>query len=216
MMKASDTIYREAVASVARGPKAQQFIQRRAEPWNELTATNICSSAQRANRFSSGERTAGPLALRTMFSSRNYQGSALRWVNRRPFGARSRGTALILVLVALAVTTLLFMAAMKMIVVQRKTIEVNARQIQAGWLADSGIRRAAARLAAEADYRGETWNISAEDLGGRDGGIVTIKVEQVPGKADRRAVHVEADYPPELEQRARETRDVTIGIGHQP
>ena len=122
------------------------------------------------------------------------------------------GTALVVVLVALAVTTLLFMAAMKMILVERKTIELSSRQIRAGWLADSGVERAAARLAADAKYRGETWNVSAEDLGGRDGGKITIKVEQVPGKADRRAVHVEADYPPEPEQRARETRDVTVKV----
>ncbi len=146
-------------------------------------------------------QTAGPLALRTVFSSRNCQGCALRWGNRRPFGAPRCGSALVVVLVGLAVTTLLFMAAMKMILVQRKTIELNARQIQAGWLADSGIERAIARLAADANYRGETWKVSAEDLGGRDGGIITIKAEQVPGKTDRRAVKVEADYPPEPEQR---------------
>jgi hypothetical protein len=127
-----------------------------------------------------------------------------------------KGTALVVVLVGLAVTTLLFMAAMKMIAVQRKTIELGSRQIQAGWLADSGIQRAVARLADDKNYHGETWHISAKDLGGRDGGLVTIKVEQVPDKSDRRAVHVVADFPPEPEQRARETRDVTIKIGHQP
>jgi type II secretory pathway component PulK len=124
-----------------------------------------------------------------------------------------KGTALILVLVGLGVTTLIFMAAMKMILVQRKSIELNSRQIQSRWLAESGIERAAARLAADAKYEGETWNVSAEDLGGRDGGKVTIKVEQVPGKPGRRTVHVEADYPPEPELRARETRDVTLRAG---
>jgi Tfp pilus assembly protein PilX len=123
-----------------------------------------------------------------------------------------KGTALIVVLAALAVATLLFMAAMKMILIQRKTIELGSRQIQAGLLAESGIQRAAARLAADKDYHGETWNISAEDLGGRDGGIVAIKVEPVPGKADRRAVHVEADFPPESDQRARETREVIMKV----
>jgi hypothetical protein len=125
---------------------------------------------------------------------------------------RRRATALIVVLVSLAITTLLFLAATKMIVVQRKSIELNARQIQADWLADSGIRRAAARLASDANYRGEAWKISVDELGGRDAGLVTIKVERVPGKQDRRSVHVEADYPPEIEQRARERREVVIGV----
>jgi type II secretory pathway component PulK len=122
------------------------------------------------------------------------------------------GTALVVVLAALAVATLLFMAAMKMILIQRKTIELGSRQLQAGLLAESGIQRAAARLAADKDYHGESWKIAAEDLGGRDGGIVTIKVEPVSGKADRRAVDVKADFPPEPDQRARETREVIIKI----
>jgi hypothetical protein len=129
---------------------------------------------------------------------------------------RYRGTALILVLVGLAVTTLIFMAAIKMILIQRKTIELNSRQIQARWLAESGVERAAARLAADAKYEGETWNISAQELGGRDGGKVNIKVEEVPDKPDHRKVHIEADYPTEPELRARETRDVTLRTGEKP
>jgi hypothetical protein len=142
----------------------------------------------------------------TSFTTRTSRGGSARKQVCRT------GTALVVVLVALAVTTLLFMAAMKMILVERKTIELSSRQIQAGWLAESGIQRAATLLAADAKYRGETWNVSAEDLGGRDGGIVTIKVEKVSGKTDRRAVHVEADFPPEPEQRARERRDVIVRV----
>jgi hypothetical protein len=106
----------------------------------------------------------------------------------------------------------MFITTMKLFLVQQKTIELNARQIQAGWLAESGIQRAAARLAADANYRGETWNVSAEDLGGRDAGAVAIRVEQPPGKPDRRTVHVEADYPSDPQQRARVMRDATLQI----
>jgi hypothetical protein len=103
-----------------------------------------------------------------------------------------------------------------MILVQHKTIELNARQIQAGWLAESGVQRAEARLAADAHYRGETWKISAADFGNEsavDDGLVTIRVEPVAGKPDRRAVHVEADFPFDPVQRARETRDTIIKAG---
>ena len=153
------------------------------------------------------------------------QGCALRWINRRPVGARSgaslrcknqcaiasrRGTALVVVLAGLAVTTIMFIAAMKLIVVQHKTIELNLRQIQASWLAESGVERAVARLAADAKYRGETWKVSAADLGGRDDGTVAIRAEPVAGKADRRTIRVQADYPADPMQRVRETREVTI------
>ncbi len=117
-----------------------------------------------------------------------------------------RGTALVVVLAGLAVATVMFVAAMKLIVVQHKTIELNSRQIQAGWLAESAVQRAAARLAADANYRGETWKISAADLEGRDDATVAIRVKLVPGKADRRAVRVQADYPSDPQQRARDAR----------
>jgi type II secretory pathway component PulK len=127
-----------------------------------------------------------------------------------------RGAALVVVLVGLAVATVMFLAAMKQILVQKKTIALNSRQIQAGWLAESGAQRAAARLAADANYRGETWSISAEELEGRDGGTVTIRVAAAPGKPDRRAVHVEADYPSDPQERVRETRDIVLRTGLQP
>jgi Tfp pilus assembly protein PilX len=125
-------------------------------------------------------------------------------------GCRRRGVALIVVLAGMAVAAVMFLAATKLILVQRRTVELNSRQIQAGWLAESGVQRAAARLAADASYRGETWTISAEELDGRDDGAVTIRVEPVPGKPDRRAVHVQADYPSDAQQRVRETREATI------
>jgi type II secretory pathway component PulK len=123
-----------------------------------------------------------------------------------------RGAAMVMILTALALATMIFLAAAKLTIVQRRTIELSARQVQAEWLAESGVQRAAARLAADPKYRGETWNIAAEEFGGRDGGMVTIRVEDVPGKSDRRTLHVEADYPPDPEQRARQTRDVLVKV----
>jgi hypothetical protein len=122
------------------------------------------------------------------------------------------GVALIVVLAGLTVTMVMFLAATKLFLVQRKTIELTARQVQASWLAESGTQRAAARLAADANYRGETWNVSAEELGGRSGGVVTIHVEKSPDKADRRTVHIDADFPSDPQQRARVSREVSLRI----
>ena len=69
------------------------------------------------------------------------------------------------------------------------------------------------RLAADANYRGETWKISAADLEGRDDATVAIRVKLVPGKADRRAVRVQADYPSDPQQLAVEQlREASITI----
>ena len=124
----------------------------------------------------------------------------------------NRGAALIVVLVGMAVATMIFLSVLKLIAVQRQSVELQTRQIQAGWLAESAVQRAHARLSAEASYRGETWRISPQDIGGRDGATIAIRVSDVPGKPDRRTVHVEADYPADPNQRARQDREVIMQI----
>ena len=122
--------------------------------------------------------------------------------DKSPHSKVKKGVALVVVLIGLAVTTTIFLSVLKLIAVQRQSVELQTRQIQAGWLAESAVERAVARLSAEADYRGETWNISAQDLGGRDAATIKIHVDDVPGKPDRRTVRVEADYPDNPDLRA--------------
>jgi Tfp pilus assembly protein PilV len=115
-----------------------------------------------------------------------------------------------MVLAGMAVATVIFLSVLKQIAVQRRSVELQARQIQASWLAESAVERARAQLSAKADYRGETWNISAQELGGRAAATIAIRVDDVPGKPDRRTVRVEADYPDDPCQRTRQDREVTI------
>ena len=67
--------------------------------------------------------------------------------------------------------------------------------MQAEWLAESGAARASARLQADNAYHGETWDVPASALGGRDEGRVTIVVEPLKDSPGSRRVRVEADYP---------------------
>ena len=69
---------------------------------------------------------------------------------------------MVVVLIGMAVATMIFLSVLKLIAVQRQSVELQTRQIQAGWLAESAVQRASARLAADGSYRGETWNISAK------------------------------------------------------
>jgi len=119
---------------------------------------------------------------------------------------------MILVLAGMTVATMIFLSVLKLIAVQRQSVELETRQIQAGWLAESAVQRACARLSTETSYRGETWNISAQDIGGRDAATVAIRVDDVAGKPDRRTVHVQADYPDDPHQRARQGREVIVQI----
>ena len=138
--------------------------------------------------------------------------SAMFLAGWQPAPRYRRGAVLVVVLIGLAVTTTIFLSVLKLIAVERQAVELQTRQIQAGWLAESAVQRAAARLATAANYRGETWHISARELGGRDAATITIRVDDVPGKTDRRTVHVEADYPDDPSQRAREGRNVIVRI----
>jgi len=87
-------------------------------------------------------------------------------------------------------------------------------RVQAGWLADSGIARAAARLADNSDYAGETWEISAERLGG-DAAIVFIRVQNEEGGGRRRLVTAEAAYPAAGPEQARQTHQLIVSLSEE-
>ncbi|MDY0167023.1 MAG: hypothetical protein RBS80_10795 [Thermoguttaceae bacterium] len=98
-----------------------------------------------------------------------------------------------------------------------RTIVVNAqydrtqlRRMQCQWLADSGIERAAARLADEPGFTGETWHIEPEQLDGRNAAVVRIAVTPNPEKPAQWTVHVQADYPADLHTRVRQTQIVHL------
>jgi hypothetical protein len=95
---------------------------------------------------------------------------------------------------------------------RRVALAKAEQRTQAEFLAGSGLERAAARLASSKDYQGETWEINAGDLGRRDDALVTIRVEQVKGQAEKRLVVVQADYPRAAERRSRITRTISLNL----
>jgi len=113
-----------------------------------------------------------------------------------------------LVLAMMAIASLLNIG-----LARRTRARTEERRLQAEWLAESGLERAAAKLAAAPDYPGETWEPPAADLGGRDGGLVRIEVAPVAGQPRRRRARVVADYPRAADRRARQTRQAMIDLG---
>jgi len=133
------------------------------------------------------------------------QGPMLRAAGRR-------GAVLVAAIVCLAVASMIFVSIVKMAASCRRVADTQSREVQAGWLAESGLERAAARLDAEEDYSGETWTISATDLAGRDGAVVVVEVLPVDGRPRRRLVRARADYPNDSHHRARQTREVVVPL----
>ncbi len=105
-------------------------------------------------------------------------------------------------------------------------------QTRALWLADAGLRRAAARLRSkQVDYRGEDWHLDAEMIGGNHDGEVAIRIESVDVSADEnnqglpedtmRAFRIvaTADYPAGDARHVRITKTVMLPMestGEEP
>ena len=129
---------------------------------------------------------------------------------------KRRGLASVAVLIALLIVGIICAALLKVGLARRDQVKMAERASQAGWLADSGLDRAASRLAQEAGYAGETWEVPAEDLGGRGAGSVAIGVEPVEGRPEKRKVRVVADYPSGSPSRARRTKVSIVDVPHPP
>ena len=95
---------------------------------------------------------------------------------------------------------------------ERQALESVQWRQQAGWLAQSGLERAAARLARQRSFSGETWVLPAAALGGRQGGRVTIEVQTPAGRPGARQVRVTAFYPDRPYDRAQTSRRALVTL----
>jgi hypothetical protein len=115
-------------------------------------------------------------------------------------------------MICLVLTSGLLATLLKMAVLSRKAAQMEAHALQAKWLAESALDRAAAKLSDDANYRGETWTISPKDLGGSVGGEVIIAVK--PGKqATLREVEAIARFPSENSRGVKRTKRIVIAAG---
>jgi type II secretory pathway pseudopilin PulG len=125
---------------------------------------------------------------------------------------RRRGLVSVAVLIALFVIGLVCASLLRVALSRRSEVGREERRLQAGWLAESGMDRAVARLLASGDYAGETWEVPAGDLGGRGAATVAIRVEPVADRPDRKKVRVQADYPSGSSLRARQSREIIVVV----
>ena len=127
----------------------------------------------------------------------------MRHLNVRHVGDR-RGVIMVVALVCMAVAVVMGGLLLKTAALQRQACDAQERQDQARWLAESALERAAARLAADAHYPGETW--TTDEL--RDGGQVQITVERPPAAQVRTLTRVTAEYPRSTPYKCRYTKSV--------
>ncbi len=126
-----------------------------------------------------------------------------------------RGVIAVMMLACLLVAALMGAAIVTQSLMARRLAADEERRLQADWLAESGLERAAVRLAADPSYAGETWAIGPEVLGGRYPGEVVIAVA-VDGDGQGRRVRVAARYPSDAVRAAQRTKQRVIGNGPDP
>jgi type II secretory pathway component PulK len=125
-------------------------------------------------------------------------------------GKPRRGAILVVILVCFVVAATLFVLLARWGFAEHRAAETRYWDLQAQWLAEAGLERAAARFAADANYTGETWAISANDLAGNSSGVVRINVEKDANRPNRRRVSVEADYPDDPAHRCRWQQQIVV------
>jgi hypothetical protein len=118
-------------------------------------------------------------------------------------------------ILAVALVTLLVVGLLAGLVLQRslsahRQLRLHGLQLQAEALAEAAVARGIAMRRADAEYTGETWQVSQENL--PEKGAATIRVEAAADKPGHIQITVEARYPDDSLQRARVERTYLLPL----
>jgi Tfp pilus assembly protein PilV len=116
-------------------------------------------------------------------------------------------------LVTLLVVTSIMGSIMHALLMELRQTRQTAIQVQAQWLADAAVERAAARLSADPKYAGESWKIDlpSSSSAAESHGSVEIKIERGDSEKSMRIV-VHANYPDDSRRRVSAQRAVSVPI----
>jgi type II secretory pathway component PulK len=102
-----------------------------------------------------------------------------------------RGAALAFTLGVVTVLSMLALLVARSFVALHQQRTQQERELQADFLVESGLERAAARLSGDAQYQGETWHLPAQETGLPADASVAIKIVEAAGQ---KQIHVKAAY----------------------
>lgn len=127
--------------------------------------------------------------------------------------ANRNGTALIIAMICLLLASVLTVSLVQVAVLQREQVQRDEWQLQAEWLAESAVDRAAARLRAASEYEGETWRPQFPEETDPLGRIeISVERADEPGRVRVTAV---ADVPDDPHERARVRKSVIVARGDE-
>lgn len=140
-------------------------------------------------------------------------------IDRRIKGRQPRrrtGAVLAIVVMALLVVMLLGAAICQTFLSEQQSYRLRESRLQTLWILESAAQRGIRRRTSDEAYRGETWDIPADDLDGVHPGRAVIRVEEVTEPQDRQRLIIEVQYPADAVQRVvfqRELFTVSPGSG---
>lgn len=114
---------------------------------------------------------------------------------RKPTRSR-RGLVLIAALVCLLVSMAIVGSMLQGAIRARRQLHTERDLRQTELLLQAGFERSVAKLAADADFAGDAWELSAEGIIGRGAGRVTTEINRAnDGNDSTWQIHVVAEYP---------------------
>lgn len=134
--------------------------------------------------------------------------------NRSLGRRRRRATTMIIALAALLLVSLAGGQLLRSLAQSQRQSRQYHRSLQAMWLAESGLARAAARLQRDGGYPGETWRptISGDEAVSEQSSFGRVEIVVLQDEADpsRRQIRVTATFPDDPTHRALCTRQQDI------
>ena len=119
---------------------------------------------------------------------------------------KRRGAVMIMALICLVLIAAMGGTLLHWATMEHKLLLLRERESQARWLAEAGIALAAARLAADGGYSGETWKVAGDDL--PHGEPATVRLHVAAGDGGRRVVKVDTEYPADSDAAVHFSKEV--------
>lgn len=123
-----------------------------------------------------------------------------------------RGAVLVALLICLLIVLMISAATVRVLVMQSRVAHDEAGHVQAAWLAESALDRAIVRLAKDANYDGETWEVAVDDGADSRRGVAVISIKAVEEQPNQKTISVEARWPDDPIYRMMEQRELIINL----
>ncbi len=120
-----------------------------------------------------------------------------------------RGILIFTILGCLTLVAMLAGVWLRLLALERQQVRTQQNVLQIEYLAESGLNRATTRLTTNAEYDGETWELSPENIGLATPAKVMITVQRDDGNPQVRAITVTAELvtagPKKVSRRRQQT-----------